>query len=105
MSRFAVQLLLASASLYGADRLYLKDGSYQLTNQYEIKPDRVRYYRTERGEWEEIPLEMVDMERTKGEVQERKAQVAAVTKAGAEERAEEQAASNQGANIQRGTGA
>jgi hypothetical protein len=87
--RAAVLLLLASAVASAADRLYLKDGTYQLTNQYEVKTDRVRYYSTERGEWEEIPLEMVDLDRTKGEVAERQSQIAADAKAEAEERAAE----------------
>ncbi len=69
--------------------MYLKDGTYQLTNQYEVKTDRVRYYSTERGEWEEIPLEMVDLDRTKGEVADRASQLAADAKAEAEERAAE----------------
>ncbi len=85
--RAAAFLLLASAVGSAADRLYLKDGTYQLTNQYEVKTDRVRYYSTERSEWEEIPLEMVDLNRTKGELAEHQAEVAADTKAEAEERA------------------
>ncbi|MEO8053341.1 MAG: hypothetical protein ABI833_23320, partial [Acidobacteriota bacterium] len=85
--RAAAFLLLASAVASAADRLYLKDGTYQLTNQYEVKTDRVRYYSTERSEWEEIPLEMVDLDRTKGELAEHQAEVAADTKAEAEEHA------------------
>ena len=73
-------VLLASAAASAADRLYLKDGSYQLTNQYEVKSDRVRYYSTERSEWEELPLELVDLDRTKGEVKERETQLATLTR-------------------------
>jgi len=79
--------------------LYLKDGTYQLTNQYEVKTDRVRYYSTERSEWEEIPLEMVDMDRTKGEMAERESQLATEAKAEAEERAAEKQERKQIASI------
>jgi len=91
--------LLASALAFAADRLYLKDGTYQLTNQYDVKADRVRYYSTERSEWEEIPLELVDLDRTKGELAERQNQIAAEAKAEAEERAAEKLERKQIASI------
>jgi hypothetical protein len=97
--RTIIALVLFAFLAEAADRLYLKDGSYQLTNQYEVKTDRVRYYSTERSEWEEIPLEMVDLDRTKAEVAERKAELASEAKADAEERAAERAARKQVASL------
>ena len=103
--RAAALLLLASVVASAADRLYLKDGTYQLTNQYEVKTDRVRYYSTERSQWEEIPLEMVDLDRTRGELAEHASEVAAEAKAEAEERAAEKLAKKQVASIPTQAGA
>jgi hypothetical protein len=61
-------------------RLYLKDGDYQIVREYQVLADRVRYFSTERGDWEEIPLELVDLERTKKDAVERQAAVEAEAK-------------------------
>jgi hypothetical protein len=58
--------ILAITALAGAEnvRLYLRDGSDHLVREYQVLDDRVRFYSLERSEWEEIPLELVDLERT-----------------------------------------
>ena len=46
-------------------RLILKDGSYQLVRDYQVVGERVRYLSQERGEWEELPANLVDWDATK----------------------------------------
>lgn len=60
--------LLAAAWLAAADlRLYLKEGGYHVVREYQVLQDRVRYYSAERGDWEEIPLDLVDLKKTEAE--------------------------------------
>lgn len=90
-SRICVFLLCAAAAFGANIRLYLKDGTYQVAREYQVQQDRVRYYSTERDQWEEIPLEMVDLNRTKKEAAAADAAVVAERKADAEEDAAERA--------------
>jgi hypothetical protein len=83
--RLAVFLLLAASAFAATERLYLKDGSYHMVREYQVLDDRVRYYSTERGEWEEIPKELVDLDRTKKDSADRQATLEADVKAQSEE--------------------
>ncbi len=83
-------LLFVSAVLLLGDtfKLYLKSGEYHAVREYQVEGDRVRYYSTERGEWEEIPTSMVDLEKTE---RERKGKAEAAAKEARQEDEEEQA--------------
>jgi hypothetical protein len=50
-------------------KLYFKDGSDQLVREYQVQGDRVRFYSLDREDWEEVPLSLVDLNKTKAEMQ------------------------------------
>lgn len=63
--RAVLLFFLALAILWGDTfKLYLRDGDFHLVREYKVEGDRIRYYSTERGEWEEIPTALVDLEKT-----------------------------------------
>lgn len=75
---FCLLALHARASAQDAiRRLILKDGSYQLVTKYEVKGDRVRYYSSEREEWEELPNSLIDWPATEQYEKDRAASAAA----------------------------
>ncbi len=72
MFRSLFLFFLSAALLLGANfRLYLKDGSYHVVREYQVEGDRVRFYSVERGDWEEIPVALTDLQRTETEKRER----------------------------------
>jgi len=73
---FAALLLSALAAprlAWANQKLYMKDGSYQVVSSFEIQGDRVRYFSVERAEWEEVPTSLVDFDATKRALEETKA--------------------------------
>jgi hypothetical protein len=103
--RFSIFLLIAAAAYGATIRLYLKDGTFQSAREYQVMPDRVKYFSTEREEWEEIPLDLVDVERTKKEVAEREATAKTEEKEQAAEDAAEVAEVKEVQRIPTGNGA
>src|SRR5277367_6044334 len=66
--RFAFLIVFAVAACAANVKLYLKDGSFHLVREYQVLEDRVRFYSVERDEWEEIPLELMDLKKTESEI-------------------------------------
>jgi hypothetical protein len=86
MRRAIIALFVLCLAALGANiKLYLKDGGFHLVREYKVETDRVRYYSVERSQWEEMPLDLVDLKRTEAEVAERQTQIADETKVIAEE--------------------
>jgi len=69
----AALLALPALAQDTARRLILKDGSFQLVTKYEVKGDRVRYFSSEREDWEELPNSLVDWPATEKYAKERAA--------------------------------
>ncbi len=77
------------AALAGNIKLYLKDGGFQLVREYKVDADRVHFYSVERSQWEDIPLDLVDLKRTESESAEHQAALAEESKIiASEEKAE-----------------
>jgi len=78
--RFVILLGIAMPLFAANLRLYLKDGDYQVVREYQVVQDRVRYYSMDRADWEEIPLELIDLKRTEKENAEKTAAMAETLK-------------------------
>ncbi len=80
MRKYLAFLILVSTAMVFTARaanlkLYLKDGSYHVVREYEVQTDRVHFYSVERSQWEDMPLDLVDLKRTESEVSQRKAKL------------------------------
>ena len=100
-----VLLALALVAWAANVKLYLTDGTYHLVREYQVQSDRVRYYSVERGEWEEIPLGLVDLKRTKEETKAREEALANEEKIVKEESAAEAAVKKEASRIPQEPGA
>src|SRR5690348_18374008 len=106
MWRTVTALLFLAAAGWAANfKLYLKDGTYQIIREYKVESDRVRFYSTERSDWEEVPLEMVDLKRTETEATARKAELEKEAKELSEEDAAERAIQKEAMRIPQTPGA
>lgn len=88
---WAAFFLLALTCCAANIKLYLKDGNFHLVSQYQVQSDRVHFYSVERSEWEDVPLDMVDLKRTEAEAAARKEELAQDAKVLADEDAAEKA--------------
>jgi hypothetical protein len=108
LRRLIAVLILALAlgiPACAAVKLYLKDGTYQLAREYQVSGDRVKYFSTDREEWEEIPLELVDLKKTEAEVKAREEVLREEAKANADEDKAERQARRQARNVPADPGA
>jgi hypothetical protein len=86
MRRALIAFFVLTLAAFAANiKLYLKDGGFHLVREYKVEADRVSYYSVERSQWEEMPLDLVDLKRTEAEVAERQSQLAAENKVVIEE--------------------
>jgi hypothetical protein len=104
-SRILILMFFAVFAFGATTRLYLKDGTFQLVREYQVVEDRVKYLSADRGEWEEIPLELIDLNRTKKEVADREESLRQVAKEDADEDAAVKAERDEIARIPKDPGA
>ncbi len=86
--RLVLLLLLTAVLAFANFKLYLKSGDYHEVREYQVSGDRVRYYSILQDDWEEIPIELVDLDKTE---RLRKAKAEQSTREAREEGEEEQA--------------
>jgi hypothetical protein len=99
MRAIFLTLLLALTAFAANIKLYLKDGGYHVVREYQVQADRVHFYSVERSQWEDIPLDLVDLKRTETEAAARKAQLDADAKSLEEEEKAERAVAKEVSRI------
>ena len=94
-------LFLLAVAILPAQRitLYLEGGGDMLVREYEVQEERVRYYSVERSQWEEIPLELVDLEKTEKAYERAEKRREAMRRESAAERAAEAKATTELHNV------
>ena len=92
---FALLAPLAAQRL----KLYLKAGGDMLVREYQVLEDRVRYYSIERSAWEEMPLELVDLDRTRETAEQTERRRESMRRESAAERAAEAKATTELHNV------
>ena len=86
MRRYLLAFLLLLFTAWAANlKLYLKDGGYHIVREYQVQSNNVHFYSVARSQWEDIPLDLVDLRRTEAEVAERQTQLQKDAQAVAEE--------------------
>jgi len=81
MRKYLAAFFLLLFAAWAANlKLYMKDGTYHVVREYQVQKDRVHFYSIERSEWEDIPLDLVDLKRTEAEATERQAKLDAEAK-------------------------
>ena len=86
MRKYLLALAILACTAWAANlKLYMKDGSYHIVREYQVQPDRVHFYSVERSDWEDVPLDLVDLKRTQSEAAEREARLEEDTKVMAQE--------------------
>ena len=86
MRKLLLALAILACAAWAANlKLYMKDGSYHIVREYQVQSDRVHFYSVERSGWEDVPLDLVDLKRTRSEAAEREASLAEAAKVKAQE--------------------
>jgi hypothetical protein len=71
--KYLLALAVTACLAWAANvKLYMKDGSYHVVREYQVQSDRVHFYSIERSQWEDIPLDLVDLKKTESEASARK---------------------------------